>query len=81
VVFDTISVLVKASPQAVLVSSNSPICEDDTLKLMSALSPGASYYWTGPGGYNASVRNANIMNATTSLTGSYILTSSLLLYW
>jgi hypothetical protein len=77
VVFDTISVLVKASPQAVLVSSNSPICEDDTLKLMSALSPGASYYWTGPGGYNASVRNANIMNATTSLTGSYILTSSL----
>jgi hypothetical protein len=72
---DSITVTVSQDPK-VLVSSNSPRCEGDTLKLNATFSFGASYLWTGPSNFNANVQNPEIINATTAATGVYTLTVS-----
>ncbi|MCB9356078.1 MAG: gliding motility-associated C-terminal domain-containing protein [Lewinellaceae bacterium] len=58
-------------PPTPVPTSNSPVCEGDTLKLSTQLVPGASYIWTGPAGWTASVRNPVIPNVTMSQAGNY----------
>lgn len=74
---DTTTVLVKQSPVSVTLTSNSPVCSGDTLKLSTASQSGINYSWSGPGSFTASVNNAFIANSTTGATGWYYLQQDL----
>ncbi|MBK7388059.1 MAG: T9SS type A sorting domain-containing protein [Bacteroidetes bacterium] len=56
-------------------SSNSPICESETLYLTSSNDgPGqfaASYLWNGPGGFNDVTQNPQISGVTNAFSGTY----------
>lgn len=72
---DTLTVQVNAKPVPA-ASGNTPICEGSTLHLH--VLNGASYQWTGPGGFTSSLQNPSIPNITTSKAGKYrvVLTSA-----
>lgn len=55
-------------PQA---SSNSPVCEGETLQLFAADVNGASYSWTGPNSFSSADQNPVIINATVNHSGVY----------
>src|SRR5699024_10758852 len=55
-------------------SSNSPLCSGDTLKLHST--KGKLYNWTGPNGFSSTQQNPTISNATTAMSGNYIVTAT-----
>ncbi len=60
-------------PQAE-ISSNSPVCEGNTITLMSTVIPGATYSWSGPG-LSSTVPNPIITDADSSVhSGTYSLT-------
>lgn len=61
-----VSVVVTA-PQP---TSNSPICEGQTLNLSVSGGPDASYSWTGPN-FSSTDQNPSIENAPTSASGVY----------
>ena len=67
------TVTVNQTPTAT-ATSNSPICAGQTLNLSTPSQTGASYSWTGPGGYTASIRNPSRTNATTAMSGVYTVT-------
>jgi gliding motility-associated-like protein len=56
------------------LTSNSPICENDTLRLMA--NAGLTFVWNGPNGFTATVQNPTIPSANLSAAGNYILTVS-----
>jgi gliding motility-associated-like protein len=60
----------------VTASNNGPICAKDTLFLNATSLPGATYSWTGPGGFSSTLQNPVIPNTNTSDTGSYVVTIS-----
>jgi hypothetical protein len=53
------------------VTSNSPLCSGDTLKLTSASTGASSYTWTGPSSYTSSQQNPTVTNVQTSAAGIY----------
>ena len=61
-------------PPMLTASSNSPICEGDTLKLfaepMGGLDP-YSFDWTGPNGFVSTDQNPIIADATVAAGGTY----------
>jgi hypothetical protein len=63
----TTFVTVKLRPQLPVITSNSPLCEGDTLKLSVLNVPGGIYSWTGPNGFTSSLQNISIENATSSI--------------
>ncbi len=71
---DTASVNVTIHPlPSVTATSNSPLCEGDTLKLFSAGGMG-TYAWMGPNGYTSNVQNPVIPGATVGMSGTYKIT-------
>jgi hypothetical protein len=65
------------SPPVANPSSNSPRCVGQTLFLNAASTvPGASFEWSGPGGYTSPNQNVQISNVTTAAGGVYTLTVS-----
>jgi len=59
------------------IHSNSPICEDSTLNLFATAYGGTgalTYSWTGPGGFTSNNQNPVLSNATTSVSGIYVVT-------
>ncbi len=70
----TLNVQVNPTPLAPVVGSNSPICVGATLNLTSTSLAGATYSWTGPNGFNASIQNPNIAAATAAASGTYSVT-------
>jgi hypothetical protein len=75
---DTAAVLIRPMPDTITVSSNTPVCAGDTLKLSSDTSTtGVAYLWNGPLSYTASTQNAWIANAPVAATGWYKMTVSL----
>ncbi len=77
-IHDTFNVLVNPSPAAPTVSSNSPICGGDTLKLFAnSTTSSVTYSWTGPMGYNSSSGNAVRINAQPQHSGIYTVVVSL----
>jgi hypothetical protein len=75
---DTTVVTVNPSPIIPVATSNSPICETDTLKLYSTNSTsGVTWSWTGPNSFTSSTQNPNIINSTLAANGDYIVTASL----
>ncbi|MCP9754772.1 hypothetical protein EGI26_06295 [Lacihabitans sp. CCS-44] len=55
----------------VAISSNSPVCEGNTLNLSSGTA--SSYSWTGPNSFTSSVQNPSITNVTPAAGGTYTL--------
>ena len=72
---DTAVVAVVVNPNPIAVaSSNSPVCENDTVFLTSSPSSQTSYVWSGPSAYNANIQNPKIINSTTVQSGTYTVT-------
>lgn len=69
----SVSTVVNVTSQVnVTVSSNSPTCEGDTLRLFS--NGGSTFVWNGPNGFNTTAQNPIITSASSNLEGNYILT-------
>ncbi len=74
----TTAVVVNPVPSAPVVSSNSPVCTGGTIQLTADSVSGATYSWTGPGGFTSSLQNPTIANAGNANAGTYSLTVSVL---
>jgi gliding motility-associated-like protein len=70
----TIDIVVNALPATPIASGNSPICAGNTINLSTAFAATSSYNWIGPNGFISALQNPNINNATTAMSGNYILT-------
>jgi len=67
-----VSVIVSSNPSTASTQSNSPICSvGGTLNLSASSISGASYSWTGPGGFTADTQNASRTNMQLSDAGNY----------
>jgi gliding motility-associated-like protein len=74
----TVAVTVDSTPQVPDISSNSPVCQGDTLKLFSSDSTaGVTYSWTSSTGYTSALQNPVILDVPVSDTGNYIVTVTL----
>lgn len=60
-------------PNAPVASSNSPVCDGDTLKLFASAVSGATYHWSGPNGFTSNIKNPVIPNCSFADTGNYIV--------
>lgn len=74
---DSITVVVNAVPAQPAATSNSPLCQGATLNLSATSTAGASFAWTGPGGFSSSVSNPSITNVQTTNAGTYTVTATL----
>src|SRR5204863_178535 len=70
------TVVVNAPPNAA-ATNNGPVCTGGTINLSTPTVTGASYAWTGPGGYNQTGRTQTINNANAGDAGLYTVTVSL----
>ena len=78
IVNDSVVVKVKPRPDTPDVTSNSPICLGDTLKLFAiSATPGTTYQWSGPAGFSAASASATIPNADYTRKGVYTCSVSL----
>ncbi|MCX6256555.1 MAG: hypothetical protein NTW49_01420 [Bacteroidia bacterium] len=68
----TITVVQAATP---VVTHNNPAC-GDTLHLTATSNPGATYAWTGPGGFTSSLQNPEIDGVSVANTGIYSVTAT-----
>jgi hypothetical protein len=57
-------------------TSNSPLCNGDTLKLSTNLVPNATYRWTGPDGFVSTLPNIERLNFNPAAEGDYNLVVS-----
>jgi gliding motility-associated-like protein len=65
-------------PAAPVAGSNGPVCEGTTLLLSASdAGAGATYAWTGPNGFTASVQNPSRPGATAGMSGTYTVTATL----
>lgn len=58
-------------PPVPVVSSNSPVCQGQTLSLSATPIPGVTYNWTGPNGFSSNQSTATITNVTAANAGTY----------
>ncbi|HUA38129.1 MAG TPA: glycoside hydrolase family 2 TIM barrel-domain containing protein [Candidatus Sulfopaludibacter sp.] len=59
------------TPPAPTAGYNSPIYAGMTLNLTASTVPGATYSWTGPGGFVSTDQNPSITNVTAAAAGIY----------
>lgn len=72
-----ITVKIDSTPVAPTASSNTPVCQGDTLFMFSFTpTAGVTYNWAGPG-YSSASQNPLVMNALPSATGFYTVTAAL----
>lgn len=71
---DTVAVTVRKIPGSITLSSNTPLCVDDTLRLYSDNQNGnVSFSWAGPNNFSSKSKDTIIANTTASNTGWYYL--------
>ena len=58
-------------PAMPVLSGNNILCEGETLYLNANSTQGATYAWSGPGGFNSNVQNPTIPNINASQAGLY----------
>ncbi|HMO39331.1 MAG TPA: gliding motility-associated C-terminal domain-containing protein [Saprospiraceae bacterium] len=61
-----IGVTINPAPQ-LFATSNSPVCSGDAIMLNTSVIPGATYAWSGPGGFSSSVANPVITPANPTI--------------
>lgn len=66
-------------PATPTVTSNTPLCNGNTLNLTAnTTTTGVVVYnWSGPNGFNSTTQNPNIPNVTALATGNYTVTATL----
>jgi hypothetical protein len=64
------------NPPAPVLTSNSPRCYGDTLKIFASSIPGATYGWTGPSGFTANTQNIARALAIPAMSGVYTVTDT-----
>jgi hypothetical protein len=64
------TVVVNASLSIPVLSSNSAICEGQTL-FLSCATAGATYYWSGPAGWTSAAQNPTVPSSMSSQSGLY----------
>jgi hypothetical protein len=58
-------------------NNNGPVCEGSTLSLTASAIPGATYFWTGPNGFNSTSQSPTVSTiATTAMAGDYSVYST-----
>ena len=66
------------SPPAAPTAGNSgPIWMGMTLNLTASTVPGATYTWSGPNGFNSTLQNPSITNASTNSSGLFSVASAI----
>ena len=68
------AVVVQAEPleeSPVSATNNGPLCPGDSLVLTATTVAGATYSWTGPGGFTSTLQNPTISNITAAMAGNY----------
>ncbi|HPS27563.1 MAG TPA: cohesin domain-containing protein, partial [Bacteroidales bacterium] len=73
---NVVAMTVLPSPSAPVASSNSPVSAVSVLNLYASTIATATYYWTGPNGFNSSTQNPVIPNATTNMSGKYYVSAT-----
>ena len=69
---------IKAAPASFSGTSNTPVCEGDTIKLNGAsTSSGISWSWAGPNSFTSQAEDTIITNAANGHAGDYVLTATL----
>ena len=71
---NTVNIDIRNKPQAPLITTNSPVCYNDTIFLNSNLFSGSTYIWSGPNMFSSNERNPIITNASSINEGIYNLT-------
>lgn len=72
----TATVLVGNNLSGVVLSSNSPVCQGNTLTLTSTSIGNGSISWTGPDGFTSDQSGFSRLNVQTSQAGSYSVSLS-----
>ena len=67
----SINAIVNASPIALIATTDTVLCENDTLNLLG--SGIGAFLWTGPSGFSSNQQNNTLTNLTSSNTGFYTL--------
>ncbi|MCS6905378.1 MAG: fibronectin type III domain-containing protein [Bacteroidia bacterium] len=73
----TTNVTVQPSPNAIAVSTNSPICEGKNLEISATYNENTSYLWQGPNGFQNNQNSFVISNAQENRSGIYTLVASI----
>jgi hypothetical protein len=68
------NVVVNPVPATPTASNTGPYCVGGTIQLNTALVAGATYAWTGPGGFTSSLQNPTRTNAQVADAGAYNVT-------
>ena len=73
---DSVHIQIKPMPY-MNITSNSPVCEGDTISLSTNLYSGANYYWSGPNSFSNNDSVINISNSTLQDSGYYYVYADL----
>jgi len=65
----TVSIIGSSNPPT--VSSNSPVYVGGQINLTASPIQGASYSWSGPGGFSSTLQNPTISSAQLNMAGTY----------
>ena len=69
----TQNVVINPPPATPAVTSNSPVCTQNTINLSTPAVSGATYVWSGPGGWSSNLQNPSRPNANLNMAGTYSL--------
>lgn len=69
--YDSTTVIVHPVTPVPSASANTPVCVGQDLQLMASVLSGASYVWSGPGGFSSLAQNPLLISSTTAFAGKY----------
>ncbi|MFN4247648.1 MAG: T9SS type A sorting domain-containing protein [Flavipsychrobacter sp.] len=69
--YDSTAVFVYPVTPSPVPSANTPLCLGQDLQLGAGTIPGASYVWSGPGGYGSTLQNPLRTASTSAFAGKY----------
>ncbi|NBV13212.1 MAG: hypothetical protein EBS07_03985, partial [Sphingobacteriia bacterium] len=61
---------------SISATANTPVCVGTTLQFSATALLNATYSWAGPNGFTSSLRNPSILNAQSSVTGTYTVSAT-----
>jgi hypothetical protein len=67
-------ITVNAIPSTPTAIASSPVCSGSTITLSTPTVTGATYAWSGPGGFTSALQNPTRTGATTAMAGTYSVT-------